>query len=618
MRLFDGLPAKMQSPPPKSVASIVGVTLALWLMNIALSAHAFSPTAAFMNPSLSFFVRSSTDISTPIVRSEVSIVASKFMVDYSSSLLWSALDGDHSIVVGNNDDDETRPTGHAGNPQKITRRKKLDTQWWENYDTLKTYREKHGHCLVPASSDKNSRNDNNNNPDYSKLHKWITAQRHCRQYSSLRCAAVAASNNNPDDSISAQEDIISAVYRERYDALVGIDFIWNVYDYKWERQFERLEQFHSAQNHSHVPSTTKLGKWAATQRRHYDCSINTNNTKTKQSVSLLTPERIHRLNALDFHWNTTVFTASSLEEDEHTWVLYFQELVLFYQQHGHTSVSSSNNNNDDRNNNTLASWIKTQRRLYRQDKLSSDRETLLDWTFNDIWDPTPTWKTRLLGGDTRWRAHLEELRAYRDDVGDCLVPQHYRGPHGNSTLGHWVDQQRRRLGGRSDADAMTTPLLRRRRDLLEDLGFDWSAAHKMHAPRDRLWYERLEDLKVYKAQHHHCMVPLRYAVHPQLGRWVSTQRQQYHRKRLQEEDEQYYRERGQRQPEGDGATSSNNSSCSVGHTNTPKKTMMTEERLRVLDELGFVWEVRQKRKRRPRREEYATNSSSSTTTTNSD
>jgi hypothetical protein len=56
---------------------------------------------------------------------------------------------------------------------------------------------------------------------------------------------------------------------------------------------------------------------------------------------------------------------------------------------------------------------------------------------------------------------------------------------------------------------------------LERLGFSWDSLHGVE------WKKRHAELKRYKDEHGHCRVPSRDKEHPELGRWVMTQRRQY-------------------------------------------------------------------------------------------
>ena len=85
---------------------------------------------------------------------------------------------------------------------------------------------------------------------------------------------------------------------------------------------------------------------------------------------------------------------------------------------------------------------------------------------------------------------------------------------------------------------------------LEGIGFEWN----VHVP----WEKRFEELKEFKKRFKHCNVPQQWEENRELGRWVMTQRTQY---RLLEQG---------------------------------KPSQMTEERIKLLEGIGFQWTMRKK------------------------
>ena len=143
-----------------------------------------------------------------------------------------------------------------------------------------------------------------------------------------------------------------------------------------------------------------------------------------------------------------------------------------------------------------------------------------------------------------WNDRYDELDVYKNKHGNCLVPQRYSK---NKALGKWVDTQRTQYSLRNKGKH--SHLTEERIKLLEDLGFEWS-------PQDNSWNDRYDELVEYKAEHGNCLVPQRYSKNKALGRWVDTQRTQY---RLRNEG---------------------------------KHSFLTEERIKKLEDLGFVWSVK--------------------------
>lgn len=86
---------------------------------------------------------------------------------------------------------------------------------------------------------------------------------------------------------------------------------------------------------------------------------------------------------------------------------------------------------------------------------------------------------------------------------------------------------------------------------LASIGFTW-AKRKGQAT----WDTKFAQLKEYKELHGDCLIPTKYSKDLALGRWVSTQREQY---RLM--------------MQGD------------------PRTKMTQERAKKLEEVGFVWRL---------------------------
>ena len=113
--------------------------------------------------------------------------------------------------------------------------------------------------------------------------------------------------------------------------------------------------------------------------------------------------------------------------------------------------------------------------------------------------------------EREWLDRFDELAGYRAKNGDCNVPES-QGP-----LGKWVSQQRRCYKkGKSSQERL---------DLLESIGFSWE-------PIDETWMSRFDELVRFKDETGHCNVPYNQG---QLGMWVSRQRFYYKQERLQRE-----------------------------------------------------------------------------------
>jgi hypothetical protein len=123
------------------------------------------------------------------------------------------------------------------------------------------------------------------------------------------------------------------------------------------------------------------------------------------------------------------------------------------------------------------------------------------------------------------------LEAYRKEYGDCQIPANWKK---NVQLGRWVAMQRYR---RKIGELSKTYINR-----LNQIGFVWS-------PADKVWTDMYQRLAKYKKKHGNCDVPSSCPSEPELANWVANQR---HRKKM---------------------------------------GSLAVDRIRKLEEIGFVWSV---------------------------
>ena len=205
----------------------------------------------------------------------------------------------------------------------------------------------------------------------------------------------------------------------------------------------------------------------------------------------LRAERVHRLDELGFVWDlrTTV------------WEEMFAALVAYRQRHGDFNVPVRWPENT-----ALGTWVDKQRTLFNANRLRKDRVARLD-------DLGFAWNAH----STAWAEMLAALVAYKQQHGDCNVPQ--RWPE-NPALGTWVRTQR--------AIHAAAKLSVERIQRLDELGFVWD-------PFTAAWEETFTALVAYKQQHGDCNVPQKWRENPTLGGWVSSLRTKYRTGRLSQE-----------------------------------------------------------------------------------
>ena len=145
--------------------------------------------------------------------------------------------------------------------------------------------------------------------------------------------------------------------------------------------------------------------------------------------------------------------------------------------------------------------------------------------------------------DTKWLVSYRELKEYKTEYGDCIVP---RGFPLNTKLASWVAEQRKQY--KLLQDGKNSSITEKRVDLLNALGFAWNA-------QEAAWDRHINDLKAFAAEFGDCLVPLNHPAYPKLGLWVKEQRRHHTLMRQ------------------------------------GKPSHMTEERARALDAVGFCWDT---------------------------
>ena len=119
-----------------------------------------------------------------------------------------------------------------------------------------------------------------------------------------------------------------------------------------------------------------------------------------------------------------------------------------------------------------------------------------------------TWKSRDVG---TWEDRYRDLVEFKSRHGHCAVPFTYKD---TPKLGPFVNSMRtKKTNGE---------LSHHRIDLLESIGFQWAVRDTANV---EAWENRFAELQMFKSRHGHCKVPSEWEENPQLGRWVSFQRQ---------------------------------------------------------------------------------------------
>ncbi len=334
-------------------------------------------------------------------------------------------------------------------------------QWEEGFAALQAYKEQHGHCRVPrghpfkgvnlghwvgtqrARKDQMTPERKQRLDDLGFVWDFLTEQweesftalqaykeQHgdCRVPDGLKFKGVTLGR-----WVVTQRTSKDQMPSERIQQLDDLGFVWNPHTEQWEEGFTALQAYKEQHGDCRVPQRhpfkgVTLGRWVMTQRTSKD---------------QMTPERKQRLDDLGFVWD---FLTEQWEES-------FAALQAYKEQHGDCRVPSVLKFNGL----NLGVWINNQRKA--KDEMPSERKQRLD-DLGFVWDFLTE----------QWEESFTALQAYKEQHGDCRVPQGLK--FNGFNLGRWVSVQRMKK------DQMTPE----RKQRLDDLGFIWDARGKRNSP----------------------------------------------------------------------------------------------------------------------------------------
>jgi hypothetical protein len=391
-----------------------------------------------------------------------------------------------------------------------------ETDWAEGLRYLTIYKEREGHCRVPAKHKENG----------FRLGGWVVGQRQKQEtlskarrqqldelgfvwkpfemdwaegirYLTLykeregHCRISPTHKENGFrlgqwvENRRHNKHLLSEARRQQLDDL-GFD--WDPVQTDWEEGIRYLTMYKEREGHCRVPRLHKengfrLGQWVGVRRR----------------VSLSAPRR-QQLDELGFVWDP-------LQTD---WVEGFRYLKIYKEREGHCRVPATHKEN----NYPLGFWVVRQRQSKDQETLPEARQRQLD-ELGFIWDPR----------EADWAESFRYLTIYKEREGHCRVPPKHM--ENGFLLGSWVDRQRQSKETLSEA----------RRRQLDGLGFVWDQVRRDGPRTDWTegfvrrdgfrtdWTEGFGYLTMYKEREGHCRVPPKHMENGfSLGQWVRVQR----------------------------------------------------------------------------------------------
>ena len=247
----------------------------------------------------------------------------------------------------------------------------------------------------------------------------------------------------------------------------------------------------------------------------------------------LSEEQIKALDDIGFLWE-----APENSGMEHPWVTFedrIEQLKAFQEKYGHFRVSAKH----DRGLSLFCSDVRSAHRPESKKKLTEERTKALD----DIgfeWNPPKTVQP------TSFEARLEQLKSFKEQHGHLRVTEKL-----DKKLAAYCNNLRQ---ARRKPEAGIMIITEDRIKALEDLGFEWNIIKRSGAQNNvstKTFEERVEELKAYKEK---------------FGELIVT-------------------------PKNDKSLSNFCKSIRAARRNPESGRQVTEERIKMLDEIGFPWDV---------------------------
>lgn len=281
---------------------------------------------------------------------------------------------------------------------------RLQTGWDEMFERLVAFKEKYKRCDVQQKWKEDP-----------QLGRWVLSQRN-------RYAA------------GTLED-------DRHRKLKSIGFIWHAGGTSWDHMFLELVAYKRKHGHFDVSTdeNPKLAQWVRYQRR-------------LKKIDELKPEKIKRLNGINFNWD-------SKAKDANRWEEMFKQLLAYKAENGDCKVPTTWKDSK------LVNWVTGLRRAkrYKRKSLSPEQIRRLN-EIDFVWD---TKRNRL-----SWDEMFSLLVEYKRQHDDCKVPG---GWPDNPQLASWVANQR----SAKKAKKLSPEKIHR----LNKIGFEWEIRKNYQATK---------------------------------------------------------------------------------------------------------------------------------------
>ena len=277
---------------------------------------------------------------------------------------------------------------------------------------------------------------------------------------------------------------------EQFKRLSQLGMVWESED-SWNLKFAEAKKYFENNGNLDIPSTyttddgIALGAWYRSVKDQY-------------RTGTLSDERIQKLESIGMKWTSVT---------DRNWQNYFNLARDYFKTYGDLNVHAGYTAS---NGAKLGVWISTQRRKYKNGKLSDEQIAMLE-------SIGMSWQRFLSKWDEAY-GYAEEYYAEHKDIN----PAAGFITNDGFTLGAWIASQRRKFS----AGKLSSGKIER----LNKLNMIWN-------PTDARWKEGYEHAVQYSCAHGNLNIPLTFICDDgyMLGSWIANQRTRHRTGKLAED-----------------------------------------------------------------------------------
>ncbi|MCD7812946.1 MAG: Helicase associated domain protein [Lachnospiraceae bacterium] len=375
---------------------------------------------------------------------------------------------------------------------------------------------------------------------------------------------------------------------ERIRKLDSIGMVWESFqDRLWEKNYAAAKAYSEAHGNLDVrwnyvtEEGIPLGEWLSSIRTF---------EKAGARQKYLTKERKKMLDDIGMIWGKT----------DYFWERNYEAAADYYREHGNLDVPATYVNAGGIK---LGNWLYRLRKEQKKSKTNPEtKPTLTNDQIRRLDEIGMVW-TKV--NESKWDKGYQAAKEYVSVHGDLLVPARYVTEDGFS-LGNWICNQRQAH--------QSGKLSRPRTEKLDAIGMVWQADS---------WESRLELVKKWYRENGTLAIPQNTVVDGVwIGKWLITQKKALEEGKLSQKQaeqlselpldgmasasahwnemyrdaKEYSVNRGSiaKVPRGYRGRSGGNLNVWVlNQRRTRRAGKLSEEKIRLLDEIGFVWEPRE-------------------------